>query len=199
MSENSFLNTSQPSVSDFRGTDSRTSDLASFCRDPGRNEPERGSNGARIRYCNQPNCLYNSAVVSNFRRHLVRTYSIYTTSKPLSVQVLGVEELENLYITTTGRTKEELQAAVFKNVLNKNVIRKALVRLIVLYRLSFFIVHWLLFYLFIRLINPAALEYISTFYNTIRSDILSLWKNEKIILQNLLCTARSKINIFLNI
>jgi hypothetical protein len=113
--------------------------------------------------------------------------------------LIGLEQLNNLLITTNSRTKEDLQSTIFSNYLDKDVCRKALVRLIISGRLPLSIIEWPAFYTFTRVLNPNAKDVLPTSYNTIRSDILSNWIDEKVILQNHLRTAISKINISLDI
>lgn len=174
-------------------------DVDQFVRSPGPDEPERHQNGSKFRYCNQSNCSYKSNILSNFRKHLRNSHQIETSTKRSDIQLIGLDQLNDVYITTGGRTKEDLQTSIFKGFLNKQIIRKALVQLITLHRLALSIVEWPAFHAFIGAFNPMAMNFVPTSHNTIRADIINLWTDEKVILRNHLRTARSKINISLDI
>jgi hypothetical protein len=173
-------------------------DIDSYSRPPHPDEPIFEKN-KKIRYCSQSNCSYKSSIVTNFRRHLQNIHDITNNPGESSIQLIGLEQLNDLLITTNGRTKEDLQSTIFRSYLDKDVCRKALVRLIVSGRLPLTIVEWPIFHAFTGVLNPNAKDVLPTSHNTVRADILSNWENEKVILQNQLRTAVSKINISLDI
>ena len=175
MSENNSLaDISHTSTSDTRTakTDSRIADLLPYFRDPVENEPVR-SNSRLVRYCNQNQCSFSTPTITNFRRHLQNVHGIVIQPKSSAVQVIGLEQLKNVYITAGDHTKEDLQNSIFEGVLQKDIIQRLLVQLIVLERLSFSIIEWPIFHSFIAAINSIALRFIPTSHNTIRSCILS--------------------------
>jgi hypothetical protein len=173
--------------------------ISEYCRAPQFNEAERDEAGRQLRYCGQPDCLFKSGVVTNFRKHLERRHYIESKPKESAIQVIALQELNNIFVSTGNRTTEDLQTAVFKTILDKEVIQKALVYLIVRHRLPLSLVEWPAFHTFLGTLNPHAIGVIPTSHNTIRAHILNLWKEDKVILTNHLRTASSKINISVDV
>ena len=198
-----MIEISQTSISDTQTSirsksDPRTADLLPYTREPIGDEPLR-HNALLVRYCNQDQCSFHTQVVTNFRRHLKNVHNIIVQAADSDIQVIALEQLKNVYINAGGRTKEDLQNAVFKDALNKAVIQKLLVQIVVFHRLPLSIVEWPIFHSFVSALNPLALHFIPTSHNTVRSSIISIWNEERVILQNQLRTACSKINISLDV
>jgi hypothetical protein len=177
----------------------RTAELDSFLRLARSNEPKKDHRGRSIRYCNIENCAYSSAVITNIRKHLLSNHNIHAPSQPSNIHVIGVQQLQDVVISAGGRTKQEVEDSIFREVLEKGITRKALIHLIVRHRLLISMVEWPAFHAFLTTLNPLAKEILPTSHNTIRSDILSSWLDEKVVLQNYLRTATSTINISLDI
>jgi hypothetical protein len=163
-------NTSQ--ISSKKKKRTKLLDIDQYTRPLRPNEPEFES-GRKIRYCGQLDCKDYYSIITNFRKHLRNNHNISTKPADSSIQLIGLEQLQDLLISTDGRTKEDLQATIFSSYLQKDVCRKALVRLIVSGRLPLSIVEWPAFHTFTGALNPRAKDVIPTSHNTVRSDILS--------------------------
>jgi hypothetical protein len=175
------------------------SSFEDYCRDPLPHEPTQ-EKGRKIRYCGIEHCSYNTAVVTNIRRHLLKEHDIETSKKQPLTRILGHQHFQDLWSSSEERTKDTIQNTVFSAHLDKDIVRKALVRFIVQQRLALSIVERPAFHTFVRALNPLADEHIvPTSHNTIRTAILSDWYEEKLILQRDLSHATSKINISLDI
>lgn len=171
-----------------------------FVRDPLPGESERDQNRRKLRYCTFADCSYNTGVISNLRKHLLKRHRIQTAGETSRVRSSGSQELQDLYLNSDHRTRHEIQSTVFSAHLNKDVVRKALVRFIVQQRLALSIVERPSFHTFVQALNPLADETIvPVSHSAIRTAIQSHWYEEKLILQRELQTAASKINISLDI
>ncbi|OCK94968.1 uncharacterized protein K441DRAFT_558464, partial [Cenococcum geophilum 1.58] len=69
---------------------------------------------------------------------------------------------------------EELDLEVLQAVLNKEVINKALITLIIVRNLLFWIVKWPKFYILLQLINPKVDGYITIAYLAVSKKIYNL-------------------------
>lgn len=172
-----------------------------FVRHANPGEPDRcPKNNRRYRYCTFDGCTYKSEVVTNMRGHLSNEHHLQNTTTTSEVRRVGAEQLQELWDLAEPRTREDIQNTVFEAYLDRDVVRKALVRLIVQQRLAFSIVESPCFHAFVQALNPLADDnIIPASHSTIRTAIQSHWFEEKLILQREIQTATSKINISLDI
>jgi hypothetical protein len=98
-----------------------------------------------------------------------------------------------------GRTKDEVENFILQQRFEKEACWKALIDLVVQCRLPLEIVESPAFHGLLSSLNPVAKDILPLSQNTLQSDILTSWSEEKVILQNHLRTAVSKINISLDI
>ena len=82
------------------------------------------------------------------------------------------DQLKDLYLKALSQNKtEKLDLEVLQAVLNKEVINKALITLIVVQNLLFQIVKWPKFHILLQSINPKVDSYITTAHLEVRKKI----------------------------
>jgi len=85
------------------------------------------------------------------------------------------DQLKDLYLKASSQNKtEELDSEVLQAVLNKEVINKALITLIVIQNLPFWIVKWLEFHVLLQLINPKVDGHVTTAHLAVSKKIYNL-------------------------
>ena len=125
-------------------------------------------------YCTDPNTpIYFSSISSNMRKHLESKHAIVVEVTPGRIQTKTLQQLQQLYLKaeSSGQT-EEIDAQVFENYLDQDVINKALVSLIVVQNLPFRIVEWPEFHTLCQVLNPKSDAFITTAHSTIRIKIV---------------------------
>jgi hypothetical protein len=184
---------SLPSSSDPKND--RTNSLWRFTRKPESNEPQRDEQNRRIFYCMQFSCSYDTVVSTNFRKHLQSVHNIIVQVQESRVRRLALQQVQNLTVNVEAPT-------ITKGIsekLNKDSLREALTRLIVRRSLPFTAVEWPELHALLILLNPDVRSMIPTQHRTIRADIQTSWATQKHELAQTLRTARSRINVSLDI
>jgi spore germination protein YaaH len=130
-------NTSQ--ISSKKKKRTKLLDIDQYTRPLHLNKPEFES-GRKIQYCGQLEYEDYYSIVTNFRKHLQNNHNISTTPADSSIQLIRLKQLQDLLISTNSYTKEDLQATIFSSYLQKDICRKALIRLIISGRLPLSII-----------------------------------------------------------
>jgi len=82
------------------------------------------------------------------------------------------DQLKDLYLKASSQNKtEELDLEVLQTVLNKEVINKALITLIIIQNLPFWMVEWPEFYILLQLINPKVDGHVTTAHSAVSKKI----------------------------
>jgi hypothetical protein len=138
--QNDIDSESQQESSQISSQNPRTAELDVFLRSAASNESNKDIRGRTIRYCNVENCTYSSSIITNLRKHLRTNHNIHAFSQSFKIQVIEAQQLQDVVISTDDRTKREVEDSFFREFLEKEVIRKTLIHLIVRHRLSISIV-----------------------------------------------------------
>ena len=88
---------------------------------------------------------------------------------------------------------------ILKKSINKATFIEALISLIIIYNLSFYIVEWLAFYAFCQVLNAACEGMIPTAYATIRTKVEEAFFKHKDTVKKALQSAISSIHLSLDI
>src|ERR1051326_3226925 len=165
----------QRHTASYEGQSETVHSIEDFVRYALPGEQDKNPKGFKLRYCLFEDCSYNNSVVTNIRRHLRSKHGIQSATTPSRTRVQSIQDLDELYLNSDNRTRQKTQNAVFSAYLNKDVVRKALVRFIVQQRLALSIVERPSFHTLVRALNPLADEIIPVSHNTIRTAILGEW------------------------
>jgi len=88
---------------------------------------------------------------------------------------------------------------VLKKILNKDVIKQALVNLIIIQNLSFQAVKWPELYILCQALNPELRSYIPASYTTIAKMVNNLFQSQMDIIRKKLQSALINIHLAVNI
>ena len=178
----------------------RTRHLRIYIREAAASEPVRDQKGALIRYCGFENCSYSSPVTTNFRKHLRTKHDIVVEVEPPRAVALAREQFDQLSIGAGVESYDDNPGtALLQGILNKEKIQESLVRLIVRRSIPFAMAEWPEFHSFLYQINPEIKAFLPSSHRTIVRHMQHMWNSEKESLTQSLRTARSKVNISLDI
>ena len=99
---------------------------------------------------------------------------------------------------STGQM-QQLNVQVLQKALDKDVINKALVTLIVVGNLPFHIVEWPEFHAFCQVFNPEIKGNITTTHSEVTKKIEKLWLSHKDVVRKKLQSVISSVHLLLNI
>jgi hypothetical protein len=127
---------------------------------------------------------YGAPVASNIRKHLLAKHKIDVPVEPSRIQAKTLEKLQQLYIKAndSGET-EEIDNQVFLLYLDKDIVIKALVLLIVSNNLSYRLVESPDFYVFCQVLNPKASDVVPQAHSTVGKKILEAFSNHKDVIR----------------
>jgi hypothetical protein len=151
-----------------------------------------------VPYCGFKDCNYSSSTYTNIKGHL-RTKHKVRIGNENHTRADAALQLHMLLEDLDLRTRPDLQTTIFETVLNKDLIRQCLVRLIIQQRLPFRFVESSAFHALVQALNPAAAQFVPLSHNTIRQEIFKYWTTQKDLLQKEIQTAISNINIALDL
>src|SRR5271167_1289295 len=152
-------------------------------------------------YCTDPNTpIYFSSISSNMRKHLESKHAIVVEVTLGQIQTKTLQQLQQLYLKaeSSGQT-EEINAQVFENYLNQDVINEALVSLIVVRNLPFRMVEWPEFHTLCQVLNPKSDAFITTAHSTMGIKISQAFQTHKDIVRKKLQSALSNIHLSMDI
>jgi hypothetical protein len=117
-------------------------------------------------------CTWSSHIITNIRKHLKNKHELQSTTTQSEARRVGAEQLHELWHLAGPHTRADIQNTAFEAYLDRNVVRKALVRFIVTQRLAFSIVKSPSFHAFVQALNPLANDtIIPASHSTIRTAI----------------------------
>ena len=134
-------------------------------------------------YCTDPNTLiYFSSISSNMRKHLKSKHAIVVKVTPGQIQTKTLQQLQQLYLKAESSSQtEEIDAQVFENHLDQDVINEALVSLIVVQNLPFQMVEWPEFHTLCQVLNPKSDTFITTAHSMIGIKIAQAFQTHKVL------------------
>jgi hypothetical protein len=141
--------------------------------------PTQGDEDPKKQYClrckeNTPKATpYGSDVALNMRKHYLKIHKTIIKPEISRIQVTTLQQLQQLYLQVHATSQTStIDDQVFQNYLNKEVIDKALVSLVVVQNLAFKLVEAPKFHVVCQALNPKADSMIPKSHTTIRYKIL---------------------------
>jgi hypothetical protein len=181
----------------------KTSPIHEYTREPYENEPKKKDNYT-LYYCklctDKP---YSGSSTTNIRQHLLSAHEIKVRLRENQTKAEAHERLAQLYAEAIESEidTEEVESAVLKKVLNKDVLRQALVNLIVVRNLPFNAVHWPELHVLCGVLNPESTKsnLIPTSAETIVTCIKESFMDQKDVVRKKVQSALSSIHLSVDI
>lgn len=134
------------------------SPIHQYSRPPNDDEPKLDGKGRKIIYCFK--CSYGTSATTNLRNHLKSKHQIVLVVSDSSTKVAACEKLKQLYNEASAQNDTtEFDSQVLKKILNKDVIKQALLNLIVIRNLPFRAVEWPELHILCQALNPESRSY----------------------------------------
>jgi hypothetical protein len=198
----SVLSTSE--IENISSSRKLTSSVHEYCRTidslTQENLPLRDDKNRRLYYCAQESCKYNANSTSAFRTHLRSKHKITIQLAAESRTTSAIEQFQLMYQALQQEgTSMELEGDILKRFIDKKLVEKALLKLIIVRRLPFAIVESKEFQAFCMALNKESLSAIPTSHNTITSRIAQLFPEGKDIVRKALQSAQTNIHLAVDI
>jgi len=149
-----------------------------------------------IFYCKY--CDYNVTGTTSIRYHLLKKHDISIEPEGRKIVAPSNKKLADL-CKKYNISEEDVKTEVLKAVLDKQVIREALVSLIVLHNLPFRAVEWPAIHTLLKAVNPAIDEEIISSHSEVSTRIHTLFLSSKDLVRKRLQLAMSKIHFSLDL
>lgn len=147
-----------------------------------------------------PNVPYGSKQSENMKKHIERKHGIAIEKSFNKTHEAAEKQLLTLYRQVEGTpASNELDTAVLKAQLNKQVITEALVSLIVVRNLSYCFVEWAEVHALCQALNRESKGIIPTTHNTVSTKVSESWARHKDIVRREVQAAISRIHIAVDI
>lgn len=175
---------------------SRVSSVRTHTREPWDGEPKHQGRNRMFycKYCEAPSYRCQSSTA--FRNHLLKKHDVDSEHELRRVDATSLLSLQALYNqAAVANQTSNLDAQIVKKVLNKEVINEALVSLITVHRLSFWLVESDEFHTFCKALNPQATTEIISSHSEVAKKITSSWLLQKHVVRKRLQSALSKVHI----
>ena len=196
----SDINTATASTTASTSTRRKRSNIHNHTRPLGPNEPERGHRGQLLYYCRY--CNTRSEGTSGLRYHLKSKHSIISESAGQSRTQEELDTVSTLYArlaTKNSIEAEKINDEVLTRILDRKVVERTLLDLIICRKLPLSIVEWPEFRVFCSSLNPKSTLLIPASHNTISKKIHEIFPGAKDHIRKVLQSAKTNIHLAVDI
>jgi len=180
-----------------RGRKNR-SQIHNHTRPPKENEPERDAKGCLIYYCRY--CPTTSSTTSGLRYHLQAKHQVKSVSSGQTRVQQEQESIAALYSKLLSKNAaEQLDQEVLSRVIDRQLVERTLLDLIVIRKLPLRLVEWPEFRLFCSALNRLSSSFIPTSHSTISTKINNSLPEAKDLVRKVLQSAKTNIHLAVDI
>jgi len=137
---------------------------------------------------------------TNLRNHLKLKHQIIPAVSNSSTKVTVCEKLKQLYNKASAQNNiTKFNSHVLKKILSKDVIKQALLNLIIIQNLPFRAVKWPELYILCQALNPELRSYIPVSYTTVAKIVNNSFQSQMDTVRKKLQSALTNIYLTVNI
>jgi len=169
-----------------------------YSRPPKDNEPTKDAKGRKIIYCTI--CSHSASSTTNLQYHLQAEHFINVKLSDGRTKGAASSKLKQLYDEACAHNNTtEFNSCVLEKVLNKDVIKQALLNLIVIHNLPFRAVEWPELHILCQALNSESKSYIPASHITVAKTVDNTFQSQMDIVRKKLQSALTDIYLAIDI